>query len=95
MFKENIKKTAVITPFDLHIFPCSPCTPKNAGQNFQPPMDKILEDIPHTFLHLDDILIPLKEEHMADLKRVFKTLDEVYPGGLFSSQDYLLLFSHG
>ena len=31
-------------------------------------MDKILGDIPHTFSHLEDILISLKEEHMVDLK---------------------------
>ena len=41
-------------------------------------MDKILGDVPHTFVYLDDILIASEsmEEHLQDLERVFKILEE-------------------
>ena len=76
--KDHINKTAVITPFGLFIFPRCPFGLKNAGQDFQRLMDQILGDIPHTFVYLDDILIAsaTKEEHLEDLERVFKVLEE-------------------
>ena len=74
----DIRKTAVITPFGLFLFPRCPFGLKNAGQDFQRLMDRILGDIPHTFVYLDDILIASenKEQHMEDLERVFKILEE-------------------
>ena len=74
----DIRKTAVITPFGLYIFPRCPFGLKNAGQDFQRLMDEILGDIPHTFVYLDDILIASTtlEEHLEDLKRVFTILEE-------------------
>ena len=74
----DIRKTAVITPFGLFLFPRCPFGLKNAGQDFQRLMDRILGDVPHTFVYLDDILIysETKEQHMEDLKRVFKILEE-------------------
>ena len=74
----DIKKTAVITPFGLFVFPRCPFGLKNAGQDFQRLMDRILGDIPHTFVYLDDILIAseTKEQHLEDLERVFKILEE-------------------
>ena len=74
----DIRKTAVITPFGLFLFPRCPFGLKNAGQDFQRLMDRILGDVPHTFVYLDDILIAseTKEQHMEDLKRVFKILEE-------------------
>ena len=73
----DVKKTAVITPFGLYLFPRCPFGLKNAGQDFQRLMDRILGDIPHTFVYLDDILIAssTKEEHLEDLKRVFDILE--------------------
>ena len=78
VYKDDIKKTAVITPFGLFIFPRCPFGLKNAGQDFQRLMDQILGDIPHTFVYLDDILIAssTQEEHLEDLERVFKILEE-------------------
>ena len=75
---DDIKKTAVITPFGLFLFPRCPFGLKNAGQDFQRLMDKILGDIPHIFVYLDDILIASssQEEHLQDLELVFKTLQD-------------------
>ena len=78
VFKDHVRKTAVITPFGLYLFPRCPFGLKNAGQDFQRLMDQILGDIPHTFVYLDDVLIAsaTKEEHLEDLERVFKILAE-------------------
>ena len=74
----DVKKTAVITPFGLFLFPRCPFGLKNAGQDFQRLMDKILGEIPHVFVYLDDILIASssQEEHLQDLERVFSILEE-------------------
>ena len=74
---DDVKKTAVITPFGLFLFPRCPFGLKNAGQDFQRLMDKILGDIPHIFVYLDDILIASSspEEHLEDLRRVFTVLE--------------------
>ena len=66
----DVKKTAVITPFGLFVFPRCPFGLKNAGQDFQRLMDEILGDIPHVFVYLDDILIASEslEEHLKDLE---------------------------
>ena len=74
----DIKKTAVITPFGLFLFPRCPFGLKNAGQDFQRMMDAILGDIPHVFVYLDDILVASlnKEEHLKDLRKVFEILDQ-------------------
>ena len=73
----DIRKTAVITPFGLFVFPRCPFGLKNAGQDFQRLMDQILGDVPHTFVYLDDILIASEtmEEHLEDLKNVFQILE--------------------
>ena len=75
---EDIKKTAVITPFGLYLFPRCPFGLKNAGQDFQRLMDEILGDIPHIFVYLDDILIasPNKKQHLEDLRTVFSILEQ-------------------
>ena len=74
--EEDVEKTAVITPFGLYVFPCTPFGLKNAGQDFQRLMDEILGDIPRVFVYIDDILVAseTKEQHLADLDIVFKTL---------------------
>ena len=78
MREEDIAKTGVITPFGLFEFTRCPFGLKNAPQDFQRMMDEILGDIPHVFVYLDDILIASSspEEHMKDLERVFKILDD-------------------
>ena len=75
---EDVPKTAVITPFGLWIFPCTPFGLKNAGQDFQRLMDEILGDLPRIFVYIDDILVASEtlEQHLQDLELVFKTLAE-------------------
>ena len=72
----DIRKTAVITPFGLFIFPRTPFGLKNAGQDFQRLMDEILGDIPRVYVYIDDILVAseTQEQHLEDLENVFKTL---------------------
>ena len=72
----DVKKTAVITPFGLFIFPRTPFGLKNAGQDFQRLMDEILGDIPRVYVYIDDILVASESEaqHLDDLDNVFKTL---------------------
>ena len=72
----DIRKTAVITPFGLFIFPRTPFGLKNAGQDFQRLMDAILGDIPRVYVYIDDILVASEtlEQHLADLETVFKAL---------------------
>ena len=75
---EDVRKTAVITPFGLFEFPRTPFGLKNAGQDFQRLMDEILADLPHVFVYIDDILVASNshEEHLQDLQRLFKTLED-------------------
>ena len=75
---DDVKKTGVITPFGLFLFPRTPFGLKNAGQDFQRLMDEILGEIPHTFVYIDDILVASEnpEQHLQDLERVFKILDD-------------------
>ena len=74
--EEDVGKTAVITPFGLFVFPCTPFGLKNAGQDFQRLMDEILGNIPRVFVYIDDILVASDsiEQHLQDLDIVFKTL---------------------
>ena len=73
---EDVRKTGIITPFGLFIFPRTPFGLKNAGQDFQRLMDSILGDIPRVYVYIDDILVASEspEQHMEDLKTVFKVL---------------------
>ena len=73
---DDIRKTAVVTPFGLYEFPRTPFGLKTAAQSFQRLMDEILADIPHVFVYLDDVLVASAnpEEHLQDLERLFKRL---------------------
>ena len=65
-------------PFGLYIYKRTPFGPKNAGQDFQRLMDGNFDGIPHIFVYLDDILVASTspEEHLRDLKVVFKILND-------------------
>ena len=73
---DDVRKTGIITPFGLFIFPRTPFGLKNAGQDFQRLMDSILGDIPRVYVYIDDILVASEspQQHMEDLKTVFKVL---------------------
>ena len=76
--EEDIKKTAVITPFGLYEFLRMPFGLKNAAQAFQRLMDSICADLTGVFVYLDDILIASSdaEQHLRDLVELFKRLED-------------------
>ena len=76
--QEDVKKTAVVTPFGLFTFPRTPFGLKNAGQDFQRLMDEILGDVPRVFVYIDDILVAseTEDQHFEDLRHTFETLKE-------------------
>ena len=78
MKKEDICKTAIITPFGLWEFLRISFGWKNAAQTFQRLMDFILRDIPDVFVYLDDILVSSINHHEHDktLRKVFQALSQ-------------------
>lgn len=76
--ENDVKKTGLITPFGLFVFPFTPFGLKNAGQDFQRMMDELLGDLPFCFVYIDDILVASNtpEEHLEHLKQVFKILSD-------------------
>ena len=78
MNSEDIKKTAIISPFGLFEYCYMPFGLRNAGATFQRFMDGIFRNLPFVFVYLDDILISSKdiEEHQKHLETVFKILSE-------------------
>lgn len=73
---EDIKKTAITTPFGLYEFVGMPLGLRNASQTFQRHMDNLLRDLPFTACYIDDLIImsKSKEEHYRHLEIVFKRL---------------------
>ena len=57
MAADDVKKTAVITPFGLFEFLRMPFGLRNAGQTFQRMMGDILAAIPAVFCYMDDLLV--------------------------------------
>ncbi|KAL8561234.1 hypothetical protein ACOMHN_024490 [Nucella lapillus] len=76
MAPSSVAKTAIITPFGLWEFIHMPFGLKNTAQAFQRLMDGILQDIPFTFVYIDDILVASHshEEHIEHLSQLFKLL---------------------
>jgi len=79
--KQDVMKTAVITPFGLFVFRRMPFGLRNAGQSFQRFMDQVLAGVPHVFVYLDDLLVASssKKEHERDVRAV---LDRMKKHGL-------------
>ena len=75
---EDIKKTAVATPFGLFEFVRMPFGLRNSGQTFQRMMDSILAGLDFCFVYLDDILIASQDhtQHKKDLEAVLSRLQE-------------------
>ena len=59
---EDIKKTAIITPWGLFEFLRLPMGLTNAAQAFQRLMDEATKDLEFAFVYLDDILIASRSE---------------------------------
>jgi hypothetical protein len=73
---DDIKKTAVITPFGLFEFLRLPFGLRNAGSSFQRTMDRVTLDMPFTYCYLDDLRVasPDLETHLQHLAAVFTRL---------------------
>jgi len=78
MHPNNIRKTAICTPFSLFEFLRLPFGLRNAGISFQQMMDRILAGLPFVFCFLHDIIIASMEEqeHLEHLRMVFSRLRE-------------------
>ena len=76
MAEEDIKKTAIITPFGLYEFLRMPFGLKNSAQAFQRLMNKVLGGLPRVFVYLDDILVASRDlpQHIQDLHDVLQRL---------------------
>ena len=78
MAKEDVPKTAIITPFSLFEFLRMPFGLKNSVQAFQRLMDSVFGDIPYAFVYLDDVLVASasRREYFQHLRQVFALLEE-------------------
>ncbi len=76
MNPEDVKKTAVTTPFGLWEFTRMPFGLKNAGMSFQRLIDRAMAGLEFVFGYLDDLLVFSEDEisHAAHLREVFQRL---------------------
>ena len=76
MAPEDIKKTAIITPFGLFEFLRMPFGLKNSAQAFQRLMNRVLSGLERVFVYLDDILVASSswDQHLLDLHAVLGRL---------------------
>lgn len=72
--KDDIEKTAIITPFGLFEFPRMTFGLRNAAQSFQRFMHMVLRDLDFCYVYIDDVLIASKtlEQHITHLRLVFE-----------------------
>ena len=72
----DVRKTAIITPFDLFEFLWIPFGLRNAAQTFLRFMDQVLRGLDFVHNYIDDVLIasPDAEEHKQHLRRVLEPL---------------------
>ncbi len=78
MREEDIKKTAIITPFGLFEYTRMPFGLRNSGQTFQRLMDRVLAGLEGVFCYLDNILVasPDSDSHRRHLQQLFDRLRE-------------------
>ena len=76
MLPEDIRKTAVTTPFGLWEFTRMPFGLKNAGMTFQRLIDRTISGLDFVFGYLDDLLIfsPDEATHLVHLRQVLERL---------------------
>lgn len=73
---EDIKKTAIITPFGLFEFTHMQFGLCNAGQTFQRFMNEVLKDLEFASCYIDDVIVASssQKEHMEHLRIIFQRL---------------------
>ena len=76
--KDDIAKTAVITPFGLFEFLVMAFGLRNAGSSFQCMMDSVICSLTFVFCYLDDLRVASRspEEHIIHLSILFQRLRE-------------------
>lgn len=74
--KNDIEKTAIITPFGLFEFPRMTFGLKNAAQSFQRFMHTVFKGLDFCFIYIDDLLVASRnlEEHIDHLRIIFDRL---------------------
>ena len=74
MAPDDIKKTAIITPFGMFEFLRLPFGLRNTGQTFQWLMDQVLGGLPYCFVYVDNILVfsPDLTSHVVHLREVLE-----------------------
>lgn len=78
MAPEDIKKTAIITPFGLFEFTAMAFGLRNAAQTMQRYMHSITNDLPYIFIYIDDAVIAsdTEEEHIRHVETFFNRMQE-------------------
>ena len=73
---EDIKKTAITTPFGLFEFPFMSFGLRNAAQTFQRFIDEVLRGLDFCYAYIDDILVAStsEREHLQHLEIVYERL---------------------
>lgn len=76
--EEDIKKTAITTPFGLFEFPSMNFGLRNAAQTFQRFMDKVTRGLDFVVVYIDDILVasPSHRVHHQHLRELFSRLQQ-------------------
>jgi hypothetical protein len=74
--REDIHKTAIITPFGLFGYLFTPFGLSNAAQTFQRMIDRTCADLKGTFPYMDDTQVgsPDRETHLHHLEKLFSVL---------------------
>ena len=78
VYKEDIPKTAITTPFGLYEFPFMTFGLRNAGQTFQRFVDEMTRGLDFTYCYLDDFLVfsENEEQHEHHLQQLFTRMQE-------------------
>lgn len=76
VFKEDIQKTAITTPFGLFEFTNMTFGLRNAAQTFQRFIDEVLAGLPFCYGYIDDLLVFSQNEkqHREHLRELFERL---------------------
>lgn len=100
MAKEDVEKTAVITPFGLFEYTRMPFGLRNAAQTFQRFIDEVVRGLPFVYSYIDDLLVasPDAETHETHLKLLFERLNQygiaISPGKCVFGVPQLLYLGH-